>query len=201
MKQTNNNGSTLVRVIVLVVFMLSAGAYGYLIYTSHQNLYDINNKIESQHGEIENIVTMSSKSRKQAILKSITSNRDKIEYLMMTSEEMNEMTFTLHQMAKTAGISEFSSNVAPEPCSLIPGCKQLSEGRIQLSFNAEFQDFATFLNMLERHDPVIFVDKFSIEAPRKNASRRKTEMVVVFFVGDKNIENEDDLLLLCENIG
>jgi hypothetical protein len=60
--------------------------------------------------------------------------------------------------------------------------KNLSENRIDISFNSDFRQFAYLLNTLERHRPVVFVDKFKVGRGNDTFGSNKVDMGLSIFV-------------------
>jgi len=62
----------------------------------------------------------------------------------------------------------------------LPNCKKICEDSVNLSFSSSFIEFAKILNALERNQPVMFVDEFSIE--RSNSGNaHKASIDLTFF--------------------
>jgi len=64
----------------------------------------------------------------------------------------------------------------------IPDCKNIYEKQISVSFKADFNTIAVFLNTLERHRPVIFVDEFTIVRSNKDNLGHQVSMNLSIFV-------------------
>jgi len=58
----------------------------------------------------------------------------------------------------------------------------LQENKVQISFEGSFTQFARFLNALERHRPVLFVDSFKIVRSAQESSPHKVDMDIAVFV-------------------
>ena len=58
----------------------------------------------------------------------------------------------------------------------------INEKRINVSFNASFNRCAAFLNSLERHRPIIFVDEFKITQKDCDKSQPLIDMELAVFV-------------------
>jgi len=67
----------------------------------------------------------------------------------------------------------------------MPDCDYIYENYIDISFNAGFSQFAALLNALERHWPVVFVDKFTITRSRQDNLERPVTMNLTVFVKKK----------------
>jgi hypothetical protein len=60
--------------------------------------------------------------------------------------------------------------------------KNLREDRIEISFVSDFRQFAAFLNALERHQPVVFVDRFRLIRGNEGPASHKADMDLTVFV-------------------
>ena len=63
-------------------------------------------------------------------------------------------------------------------------CKQITGRRVTVTFASSFNKFAAFLNNLERHQPVIIVDTFTITRARDETSQHKVDMGLAVLVDD-----------------
>ena len=60
--------------------------------------------------------------------------------------------------------------------------ERLGEKRLDLGFSAGFRRFAAFLNALERHHPVIFVESFAINRPAEKNAEPQASMELAILV-------------------
>jgi hypothetical protein len=63
-------------------------------------------------------------------------------------------------------------------------CKQISGRRVTVTFASSFNRFAAFLNALERNQPVVIVDTFTITRARDETSPHKVDMGLAVLVDD-----------------
>jgi hypothetical protein len=63
--------------------------------------------------------------------------------------------------------------------------RNLQENYIETAFTSDFLQFASFLNALERHHPVIFVDRFKISYGDHGGMSNKADMTLSYFVRKK----------------
>ena len=98
-------------------------------------------------------------------------------------EDLANLTFDISQIANEKGVGSFRIASRDSRGSLaIPNCDYICESHIDISFTAEFNQFATFLNALERHRPVIFVDMFTITRSEQEDSGHEANMKLAVFV-------------------
>lgn len=139
------------------------------------------NKIENLSDEL------SEKQQRYAAAKKAASQDSKME-LMAEMERLEErvndftvkaadsadMIFDLSRIAKALKVDELSI----KNNTRVSGLKDtdyLALSGLSVSFNSGFLEFASYLNSLERHRPLVFVDEFRIR------SRMDGEVRDVFF--------------------
>ncbi len=94
------------------------------------------------------------------------------------------MTFDISQIANDEKVSSFSIKTKDSrELSALPDCSYIAENHIEISFTGHFKQFATFLNALERHRPVLFIDKFMITNSRLEDAGYRVSLDVTFLVG------------------
>jgi Tfp pilus assembly protein PilO len=98
-------------------------------------------------------------------------------------EDSANLTFDVSQIASEKRLVSFSiKGKESRGGSSKPKGKYLSENHFGISFIGDFNQFATFLNALERHRPVVFVDKFKITRSRQEDSGHSVNMDLVVLV-------------------
>jgi len=98
-------------------------------------------------------------------------------------EDLANLTFDISQIAKEKRLASFSiKGVETRGGPSIFDGKYLSENHFVVSFTGSFNQFATFLNVLERHRPVVFVDRLKITHSRLENSDHKVDMDLAVFV-------------------
>jgi len=93
------------------------------------------------------------------------------------------LTFDIGRIANEQDVSSFSiKNKEKKGVLEIPDCNSISENHIDISFIAGFNQFATFVNALERHQPVLFVNEFAISRSNKGEQTYQVSLDVAAFV-------------------
>jgi len=96
---------------------------------------------------------------------------------------LDELTFDISRIANSVGVNAFASRrISSEVYSTIPGCEYIGYAEIRVEFRSSFNKFARFINTLERHEPFIFVNEFTISNSDKNDLEHSTNMVLHVFV-------------------
>jgi len=109
--------------------------------------------------------------------------QERFKDFVINFEDLANLTFDISQIAKEKRLASFSiKGVETSGGSSIFDGKYLSENHFAVSFTGSFNQFATFLNALERHRPVIFVDRLKITHSRLENSDHKVDMDLAVFV-------------------
>jgi len=109
--------------------------------------------------------------------------RDGLKDFATDFEDSADLTFDISQIANEKKVSSFSIRTKDKRRGAsLPNCNYISESHIDISFTGSFNQFATFLNALERHRPVVFVDKFIITRSDRDGSGHKASMELAVFV-------------------
>jgi Tfp pilus assembly protein PilO len=104
------------------------------------------------------------------------------EFVVDLDDSAN-LALDISQIANDKEVAAFSmKDRDPHKNTKIPGCKRIHENRISVSFTAGFNQFAAFLNALERHSPVVFIDKFAITRAKQGDSIHPVDMDLAVFV-------------------
>ncbi|TSA54453.1 MAG: hypothetical protein D4R45_04010 [Planctomycetaceae bacterium] len=109
--------------------------------------------------------------------------RDTLKDFIVDQEDSANLTFDIGRIASKEYLSLFSiKNKEKRGVLEIPDCNSIYENHIDISFIAGFNQFATFVNALERHQPVLFVNEFSIARSTKDDSVYKVTLDIATFV-------------------
>ena len=124
----------------------------------------------------------------------IESLQGTIKSFVVDFEDSANLTFDIGRIANEEKVASFSiKNNDKQSVSDIPDCNSICENHIDISFIAGFNQFATFVNALERHQPVLFVNEFSISRSKKGQSAYQVSLDVAAFVKkrqDREIANQ-----------
>jgi hypothetical protein len=93
------------------------------------------------------------------------------------------LTFDISQIANENRVTSFSINSKDRPESpMAPKYNHIGQRSIHVSFAAGFNQFAGFLNALERNQPVLFVDKLMITRSDQDNAGHQVNMDLAVFV-------------------
>ncbi len=108
---------------------------------------------------------------------------DELRNYVIDFDYAADVTFDISQIANEKKVNSFNikSRNRGEKASKT-GNKYVYVNNYDVSFTSGFVQFATLLNALERHRPVIFIDKFRIVRSEKNNSEHQVDMNLAVFV-------------------
>jgi Tfp pilus assembly protein PilO len=112
--------------------------------------------------------------------------RNELKNFIVDPENLADLTFDISQIANEKAVGSFSiKSKDGRGSSAIPNCDHIRENNIDIRFTGSFNQFATLLNALERHQPVVFVDKFLITRSRQGYTDHKVSMKLSVFIRKK----------------
>lgn len=152
--------SGLIWAACFVVFLLA-----YMLVLGPQKNYKkrIENKLDEKKQVYESALRAARKETEIRLNEQIERLQSRLKDFVTDFEDSANLTFDISQIANEKKVASFSSKVKKSGgLSTTPDYKYIYENHIVISFIGDFNQFATFLNALERHRPVIFVDKFAI---------------------------------------
>jgi len=109
--------------------------------------------------------------------------RDELRNYVIDFDDTADVTFDISQIANEKKVNSFnikSRNRGGNASKT--GNKYVYVNNFDVSFTSGFVQFATLLNTLERHRPVIFVDKFRIIRSEEDNSGHQVDMNLTVFV-------------------
>jgi len=109
--------------------------------------------------------------------------RTKLGDFAIDSKGLSNLTFDISHIADEKKVDSFGIRTKDKRgSSAVLNCNYVCENHIDVSFTAGFNQFASFLNALERHRPVVFIDMFSIKRSRRADSGHEVNMDMAVFV-------------------
>jgi len=144
----------------------------------------VEDKLAATKLKYETLVRESQEDARTKLREEIELLRSRMEDFTIDFENSANLTFDISRIAGAEQIASFSirSRDDSRRTSDLTEGKYVSESQIDVSFNAGFHQFATFLNALERHRPVLLVDRFTVNGLRQSASGPQVDMNLVVLV-------------------
>jgi hypothetical protein len=128
------------------------------------------------------------------LVQQVESLRNRVADFVVSLQEAPDLAFKIGELANEAKLESFGlrpvSNSRPEA---LPDFERIGERRAALTFSGGFRRFAAFLNTLERHHPVIFVETFTITRPVEKDSEPQASMELAVLVERDPTRDESHL--------
>jgi len=155
----------------LVLFCL---AYMVLLAPQRKEKKRVEEEFAEKKQMLEAIEELTHEETRIRLDKQVQQLRDRLHEFVLDSEGSADLTFDISQIASDKEVSSFRiKSKDKRGGTQIPDSKHISETRIGVGFTARFNQFAAFINALERHRPVVFVDRFKITRSKQESSANK----------------------------
>jgi Tfp pilus assembly protein PilO len=185
---------TRVAIVWAACMVLFLVAYLILLKPQIKSKMNLQNTLTEKKQLYESAQKAADEQTKIRLNEEIEDLRDTLKNFVVDQEDSANLTFDIGRIASKEYLSLFSiKNKDKRGVLEIPDCNSICENHIDISFIAGFNQFATFVNALERHQPVLFVNEFSIARSNKDDSAYKVTLDVATFVKkqqEKEIANQ-----------
>ena len=163
-----------------VLFLL---VYVFVIRAQKDTRQRIENRLAEKKQLHESALQVSQNETKIQLNEQIARLRDKLNDFVIDYEDSANLTFDISNIANEKNVASLSIKGNDKTrITEIPNCDYIGESHIDIDFTAGFNQFATFLNALERNRPVLFVDEFTITNSRQDESGYRVNLKVAVYV-------------------
>lgn len=164
----------------LALFVL---AYLFVLGPQLSSKKRLENELAGKKEQYEMAKMAAREQTKAKLNEEIKGMRSTLKDFVVESKDSANLTFDIGKIANEEEVSSFSiSNKNKQGIAEIPDCNTIGESHIDIGFIAGFNQFATFVNALERHQPVLFVNTFSISRSNRDKSAYQVTLDVAAFV-------------------
>lgn len=151
--------------------VLLAVAYGMLLRPQRID----EKRLDKQLTEKEQLYESAQRAGRQATRTRLNGQikqlRSRLRNFVSNFEESANLTFDVGQIASQEKVASFSvKGKEKHATSTVPDCNCIHESYMDISFISGFYQFATFVNALERHKPVLFVNEFTLTRSNQDKS-------------------------------
>ena len=116
----------------------------------------------------------------------------KLDTFVVIPDDLDDLTFDISRIANSMEITAFASQGTENESFLeIDNCEHIGYTRIEVNFKSSFNTFAQFINALERHEPVVFIDWFRIHRSQKDKLVHDTTLSLCVFIKKPLEENSE----------
>lgn len=144
------------------------------------------NRVEKQYHNAQNAAQVQNQERLKRKIENLDNNVG--DFVINFGDSAN-LTFDISQIADALKVTELS--IKSKGNHPLPDCEHISENQIYLGFSGPFNSFFALLNALERHRPVVFVNKFAITRSNQERSGNDISMELAVFVTKRKVSSKD----------
>ncbi len=174
-------------------FVLFVVAYLFVIGPQNRQRKNIENEFDKCTQMYEFAQKAAQQETKNKLHNEIELLRDRLTDFVVDLKGAEDLTFDISQIASENKVDSFSiESKDMRATSGIADSNSISESYIEVSFTAGFNEFAGFLNSLERHRPVLFVNEFSLVRSNKDESAYNVTLNVAAFVRRQQVSKAVD---------
>ena len=163
--------------------MLFVFAYMLILAPQNKTAKQVKKKLVEKEQKYNFALQSIQPKTKLKLNKQIKDLQDDLANFVVDLEYSANLPFYITRIANEKQIAMVSiKNQSHGGKTKLSDCDYIHENYINIDFSANFNQFATFLNALERHRPVIFVDECSIERSDEGDSAHSVDMSLSVFV-------------------
>ena len=145
------------------------------------NIKQLEKQIEENKQTFTLALEIGDHGNRRKLEKEIEDLRSELGTFVNAFDDLSNLTFDIRRIAGKGQVDSFSIKTQSGYQGMaIPNCNYICQSRIDTNFLAEFNQFANFINTLERHKPVIFIDTFIIKSgtPQDPGNKAKVNLSV-----------------------
>ncbi len=133
----------------------------------------LENKLNEKRQEYENAESAAEEETGIDLKNQIAELRERLADFVIDFENVTDLNFEITRIARekeVAKLSVGSGRNTKAPIKKVADSNSINEKKIDISFVSGFNQFASFVNSLERNRPVIFVHEFKLDRSNRNES-------------------------------
>lgn len=158
-------------------------AYFLVLAPQIQNRDRLNSELANKEKTYLDAQAYAVRQEKGTSRKEIDDLRQKLESFVFDFQKTGDLTFDIGRVATGSNVEGFGLKLLDErDDAAMADCKHIGESYVSVSFEAPFHDFLAVLNTLERNQPVVFVDSFSIRRSTRDSQKHPVSMKLAVFV-------------------
>jgi len=162
---------------------LAAAAYGLVLRPQLDYRHDLETKIDKAKGHYTRAVEAAKPELHARLNEQVGRLQDQIEDFLVPVDDAAKLAYVIGGIAAEMGLESisirptFSTSLGTSDDS-----GRLVEKRFDVNFVAGFTPFVFFLNTLERHEPVVFIETFTINRPQETDAKPQVQVGLAVLV-------------------
>ena len=173
-----------------IVWAASLVLFAVVYYIAIAPQLKVKNQVLAESAEkqkmFESALTAANEDNKKKLAGEVGELKARLLNYVSEYEESANLTFSISRIAADKQVGDFTVRTSEQARGQDAlAANNLQENHIEVAFASDFLRFASFLNALERHQPVIFVDRFKMLRGDRNGTPNKADMNLSYFVRKK----------------
>lgn len=162
---------------------LAAGTYGLVLRPQLDYRHDLERKIEKAKEHYDRAMEAAKPELHARLTDQVVRLQDRIEDFLVSGDDAPKLAYVIGGIAAETGLESFAIKPASSASAATSDDSgRLVERRLDVNFVAGFAPFALFLNTLERHHPVVFIETFTINRPQEADVKPQVQMGLAVLV-------------------
>jgi hypothetical protein len=177
---------TMMGIVWGVSLVLFAAAYYLFIMPQLKIKTKLIRDAAEKKAQYDMAINASLEENKKKLAAEVESLRNRLNNYVSDYEDFANQTFSISRIAGDKQVTAFTVKTPEQDRQQDQlKAKNIQENKMEIAFSSDFMQFANFLNTLERHQPLVFVDRFKLQRGDQGASSTKVDMSLSFFVRKK----------------
>jgi Tfp pilus assembly protein PilO len=157
--------------------------YVFLVRPQSKNRAALESKVSEIKQLYESAQNAARESYRVEMNQKLEKFKGQLKDFVVDERDTADLTFGISKVANEKNVTAFGIKAEDAQSKYnIPGCTNIYEKRIQVDFTSGFNQFAGFLNALERHQPVVFINDFKMSRSSDNPSGHRSSMGLAVLV-------------------
>jgi hypothetical protein len=193
---TNETKKIITAVLIIwALWVASAAAmYYYMIAPAKHRASDLHQQLNETAKAVEELEKAKTEQFQQQLNQKVADCKNKVKDFVIKTGKADQLMFNISQIAKDLRVDQFASRDRSRGnYEDISGCDRLKIARIDVEFSSDFIDFARFINYMERNDPIVFIDNFSIGRTTTSSREAKAQVGLEVLVDSAENEITEDI--------
>ncbi len=162
-------------IVFLLIFLL-------VLSPLNKHRKQIESEFKKVKSNADSALLASEEETKTRLNEQILELNETLENFVIDPENTSNLTYQISGISNEIGLKAFQITPTGQNITAFDNCTYISGQLYQVGFIASFNQFATFLNALERYKPVIFIDTFSITRSRQGEINHTVDMQLAILV-------------------
>lgn len=187
MKTDMKNYIMKVTVAWVVCASILVFTYLFLLFPTQRKLAHVRNRVDSIRGKYDEATEFVTGKYLDKMREQVARLEAQLNKYLVPGEDAKSNAFRISQIAEQSGVKGFSTKYRTSSiATVVDNCPQIDTSRIDISFTGQYKQFVRLINDLERHQPIVLVNSFSIIASDKDDKLNKVKIALTILVDSRN---------------